>query len=262
MYPHHAKAIENLTALYSPDPDILAIFLAGSVAKGLERPDSDIDAILVVTDERHRLLAAENRLSECVFGHCPYEKGYFDLKYTTRAYLRAAAEHGSEPSRNAFIGARCLFTRDPGLPVIAAAIPVFQQSEKQDKLLSFYSAFRLNTGFFFNSAGDDPYLRTRAAADAVLFGLRLLLEENEVLFPCHKALTATVRRLPINTAPLLEAAARLLTGPTMDARTAFVDALHAAVVYRPPVDYAGILTRYIDDNELWWYKHRPVIAEW
>ena len=49
MYEHHKRAIENLKKYYEGDPEILGVVLGGSVAKGLERPDSDIDGMVIVT---------------------------------------------------------------------------------------------------------------------------------------------------------------------------------------------------------------------
>ncbi len=262
MHAHHAESIENLLRMFQDDPDVLAIFLGGSIAKQKERVDSDVDAIIIVTEEKHRVLAGENRLSECIHGHCPYPGGYFDLKYSTKEYLQAVAERGSEPSRNAFMGAKCLFSRDPELETIAAAIPVFQVREKEEKMLSFYSSFVLSRGYFWKVSGDDPYLKTRSASDAVLYGLRMILQENEVLFPCHKALMDTVAALPVDTSALLDASRRFLTELTNDAKDAYVRELLAVLRYQPPKDYSQVLTRFIDDNELWWYKDRPVIAEW
>ena len=53
MYPHHERALESLKAYFSKEPGVIAVIFGGSVAKGLERPDSDIDAMVIVTDERY-----------------------------------------------------------------------------------------------------------------------------------------------------------------------------------------------------------------
>lgn len=94
MYPQHERATQNLVALFKEDPEVLAVILAGSLAKGLERPDSDVDAIIAVTEEKYRRLQMEGRTSECIEEGCGYEGGYFDLKYYTKDYLLAAAAHG------------------------------------------------------------------------------------------------------------------------------------------------------------------------
>ena len=102
MLEHHKKSLENLINYFKNDADIISIVLGGSIAKGCERADSDIDVIIVVTETKYAALEKENRIADCIWGHCTYENGYFDVKYTTIKYLEALAERGSEPSRNAF----------------------------------------------------------------------------------------------------------------------------------------------------------------
>ena len=72
MFKHHEESIQNLIAYFSDDQSVLAIILGGSVAKGIERADSDIDAAVVVTDQYYTELVKESRLSEDIFGHCTY----------------------------------------------------------------------------------------------------------------------------------------------------------------------------------------------
>lgn len=261
MYEHHQKAIENLVDRMQADPRVIALILGGSVAKGHARADSDVDAIVVVTEEYHRELEQENRLSECIAEGCDYPGGYFDLKYTTLPLLEQTAQAGSEPARNAYLCARCLFTRDGAVPAALSRIPVFQRAEKEEKLLSFYSAFSLHADYFWHYASQNAYIRVRTAADIVLFGLRLLLEENEVLFPCQKDLLRAAGALPGSEA-LLSCANTFLEKLDDPAKQAFEKAVRAASHYNPPADYSQILTRYIEDNELWWVQRRPLIAEW
>ncbi len=51
IYPQHQRAIDRLSAAYSDDPRFLALIIGGSVAKGFARPDSDVDFMIVATDE-------------------------------------------------------------------------------------------------------------------------------------------------------------------------------------------------------------------
>src|ERR687898_2023470 len=44
-------------------PDVLAVVVVGSVARGDERPDSDVDVYLVVREERFAAASADNRLA-------------------------------------------------------------------------------------------------------------------------------------------------------------------------------------------------------
>lgn len=261
MLEHHKQSIERLLQYFEEEPGIIAVVLGGSIAKGCERPDSDVDALVVVTEEQYTCLQKENRLAESIHGHCTYEGGYFDIKYCTKAYLKALAERGSEPSRNAYLCAKCLRSSDPEIGELIARIPVFQKAEQADKMLSFYASFRLSCGYFWNMSWDNTYLRTRAMSDIVLFGLRLVLQENEVLFPCHKALLQAVGSLKKG-AELLEHTNRFLTEPSQESKDAFETCILNSLTYQPPEYFPEVLTRYTEDNELWWYKQRPCIAEW
>ena len=70
MYPHHAESIQKLKEYFAGREEVIAIVLDGSIVKGNARPDSDVDAVVVVTEEAYRELAAENRLAEIITGHC------------------------------------------------------------------------------------------------------------------------------------------------------------------------------------------------
>lgn len=262
MLDHHARSMDNLKAYFNKDKEVVSIVLGGSVAKGTARADSDIDAIVVVSDGRYRELERESRLSECIMGHCTYDGGYFDIKYCTVAFLESVAVNGSEPSRNAFLGSYCIYTSDPAIPALISRIPVFQPGLKADKMLSFYSAFNLNYGYFWGASTGNPYLRARAAADIVLFGHRLLLQESEVLYPCHKGLLQAMEELEHKPEGIVEKGNLFLSRMDDESKDAFVASILAFIQFRPPADLNEVLTRYIDDNELWWYKQRPMVAEW
>jgi len=120
----------------------------------------------------------------------------------------------------------------------------------------------LNAHYFWVVSQGNTYLRTRAATDIVLFGFRMLLQEAGVLFSCHKGLEKQIDALPEKPEAILEKSNRLLTELSDTAMRDFADAITSFIRYKPPENPFALLTRYIDDNELWWYKQRPVIAEW
>jgi len=262
MYDHHKQSIQNLIDYFKDDVSVVAVILGGSVAKECERIDSDIDAIVVVTEEKYSELLENNKLSECITGYCTYENGYFDIKYCTKEYLMSVAEKGSEPARNAFLKAKCLYTADDKIPTLVSQIPVFQKAEKSDKLLSFYSAFSLSHAYFWGASENDIYLRVRSAADIVLFGFRLLLEEGEVLFPCQKSLLKAVSELKNKPENIIKKSNYFLTTLDDASKDDFVHSILSFIAYQPPQDLSEVLTRYTADNELWWYKERPIISEW
>ncbi len=262
MYKHHEESIEKLIEYFRDKEGIISVILGGSVAKGLERVDSDIDAMIVVTDEKFEELKSLNRATEVIRGHCTYEAGYFDIKYMTIDYLEVAAKKGSEPTRNSFVKSRVIYGDNETVHRCVEEIPVFQKCEKDDKMLSFYSALRLSSGYLWNSSKDNPYLRTRSAADTVLFGIRLILQENEVLFPCHKSLFIALDRAEKKPEGIEEKAKKFLAELTEETKADFVNTVLDFIEYVPPTEYSKVLSRFVDDSEKWWFYDSPNIYEW
>ena len=50
---HHEQTIDAFTASQALRPEVLGVVMIGSVARGQERPDSDVDVYLVITDEAY-----------------------------------------------------------------------------------------------------------------------------------------------------------------------------------------------------------------
>lgn len=264
MYKHHQDSINNFINIYKDNLEIIAAILGGSVAKGKERIDSDVDIMLIVSDEKYEELTKQNRLSEVITDNCTYEKGYFDIKYFTKDYLIQASKVGSEPTRNAFVGAQCIFTHDSEIVELIKKIPIYPVWEKEEKIISFYSALMLNNFYFWEQAiiTNNVYLKTRAATDIVLFGSRMLLAYNEKLFPCQKGLISTLSELDQKPQDIAYKANLFLQKLDEDTKNDFVFSILNFCDWNVSNDTAAILSRSIDDNELWWYKNRPVLAEW
>lgn len=153
-------------------------------------------------------------------------------------------------------------TTDPEIPALVEKVQTFQKQEKDEKQLSFYAALSLNAGYFWNFIEDDPLLKARTISDIAFFTLRLLLEDQEVLFPCAKSLMKTVERLEHKPQGVLDCCREFLENPCEQTREAFTRrcwSLSPSVHRRTETK---VLTRFVEDNEQWWYKTRPLIAEW
>ena len=86
MLKHHEESMKRLIDYYSAMEGVIAVVVGGSVMHGNARPDSDLDAIIVVTQAEYEKRKRENRLAEVVTGHCTYEAA------CRRACLRAHAQ--------------------------------------------------------------------------------------------------------------------------------------------------------------------------
>ena len=262
MLKHHEESLAIMRAHFESKPEVIALIFGGSVAKGNERPDSDLDAMVVIEDEAYAQRVRAGTAVETIGGLCTYEGGYFDVKYMTKDYLRAAAERASEPTRNAFVGSRVLFSRDPEIEGILARIPVFQEREREEKMLSFYADFSLNYHYFLKSCKPEGYMRLHAVGEVIYSLYRMVLQESGILFPCNRRLEETVAKLSPEAAELARLGRALAQSQSMEDCDRFVACFQGLTSWQPPQDYAQVLTAYTRDFEQWWMAPRPNINEW
>lgn len=262
MYQHHKESLENLKNYFADKEEVIAVIFGGSVAKGCERPDSDLDAMVVVTEEKYEIRQKENQTAETIQGHCTYEGGYFDIKYMTKRFLADAAERGSEPARNAFVQSVVLFTKDPEIPDLVSRIPVFQKGEKEEKMLSFYADFWLNYYYFLKCCPIDGYMKLHAVNEVIYSIYRMILQEHEILFPSNRRLEEFVHNISDETAHLVSLGRKSAETQEMEVLDEFVSCFLGLTTYEAPTEIGSVLSRYTTDFEQWWRVPRPNINEW
>jgi hypothetical protein len=251
MREHHRKACERLVAEFEGDSAFRAVILSGSVARGWEREDSDIDLILIVTDEEYARRRAADDIHYVNLEACDYEGGYAEGKIVPLAFLEEAADHGSEPARAAFSGNRILHSRIPGLEALLERITAYPEEERIPKIQSFYAHFLIYYWYLGEAfRWEDRYLMTHATASFALFGGRLILAHNRILYPYHKWFMHELRRAPERPEDLIERIDALLERPCKEN----ADALLGCVVNfrdweKPSTDVA---TRFTEDSEWNW----------
>ena len=185
--PHHQRGIDNLIAEYENDDRFNALIIGGSVAKGLAREDSDIDFMIVATDEEFAKRKSVGGLFINRRDLTEYPNGYVDGKIINMEYLGAVALKGNEPTRAAFDGAFVAYSKINGLDGVMKKISKYPEETRSKKLKAFYAmAFIQN--WLMNEAErhGNIYTKTRAASQLVLFCGRLILTYNRKFFPYHK----------------------------------------------------------------------------
>ena len=264
MYPHHIESAQKLREYFEGQEGVIAVVLDGSTVKGNARHDSDIDAIIVVTEEKYAELAAQNRLAEVIPGHCTYEGGYFDIKYKTKAILRRAAEFASETTRNAYVKAQVLCTTDAEIPALVAAIERYPEHTVADKIRCFCANLQLNRGYFLNIVPEDnSYMRAHLAQEIVYSVYRLILIENRALFPCNRRLEETVRACKKRTDDILELGKAFLQEITVERCEAFVQAFWKQSDLPLNDDVSESCSQYVKYYEDWWLEQNPPFPnEW
>lgn len=251
MEAQHQRVIERLTELFADDPRYPALIVGGSVAKGRARPDSDVDILLVATDEEYARHAATQDFWYLNREICDYEGGYAEGKIIDMQFLLDVAAHGSEPARAAFVGAFVAYSRIPELQQVLERIPVYPEHERQEKIESFYSQVLLLNWFVREAEKrDDRYLLLHAVSDLVLYGGRLILAHNRILYPYHKWFMYEVQRAEHKPADFLELIEHLLAQPGTIYAQAFSESL--INFHDWGVTYEQAVVRFMQDTEWNW----------
>ncbi len=80
------------TDFFRKDEEILAVILAGSIAHGFEREDSDIDVMLIISEENYKKRFTAGDINYYNQELCDFDGGYVDGKYITLDFLRKVSE--------------------------------------------------------------------------------------------------------------------------------------------------------------------------
>ncbi len=248
MHKHHQDSINNMIEHYREDTEIKALFLIGSVATGTERPDSDIDAVAVVSDEYHEQKKLTG-LEEVYFGKCTYEGGYFNIHYMTVNELNFLAEQGSEPMRNMFSGSVPLYCDIQDLPKLVEKIPVFQKEEGKERQFKFYCTFRMFYNYFWCSCKPTGYMRHHVA-DGMIYNLyRLILIENEVLFPSMRKLEEYVQRAPKKPENIIEKCHAFMETLSDNDCLALIESYEGWTAYDYPKNHNVVMNNFYEPYE-------------
>jgi hypothetical protein len=251
MFKHHQESIGNMIAHYSQNPEIIALFLVGSIATGTERSDSDIDGVAVVSQKYFEEKKKTSDECESYFGKCTYEGGYFDIHYMTRQCMEELAESGSEPMRNMFTNARVLFCHESGLPELATKIPIFQKNEMAFKQLRFYCTFKQFYSYYWVMCKPEGFMKDHVANGMVYNLYRLILIENEILFPSVRKLETFVLNAPNKPSGIVEKCRKFMTTLSGEDALALIESYESWTSYNypDPKDFQFIANNYFNPWE-------------
>ncbi|MGG6314210.1 hypothetical protein [Paenibacillus macerans] len=258
MFKHHAESIEKLKAKLAAREDILALLISGSIAHGFAKASSDVDVMIIVSDEdcARRLSSGETTYWENEVTE--YESGYVDGKYVSRGFLKQVAKLGSEPARFAFEGAIIAFSKLDGLEELLADIVRYPAERKQENLSRFLA--QLEAWNWYSAEAikhDNLYLLQHAVNNLVLFGGRLILAHNEMLYPYHKWFLKVLEQAPNKPEGLLRLIDRMLREPSADPIEAFYQSVKTFADWGD--DGRSWPSRFMEDSELnWLHGFTPV----
>jgi hypothetical protein len=238
-------------------PEVLALIVVGSVARGDARFDSDLDCYAVVTDaeyERRRAAGMTAFTAADLGGEPSLDAGgpIIDM-----AFLRDVAARGPEPMRYAFVDAMLPFTRAQEVAALLQRIPLYQEHERSDKMIGFVSQLPVHCSYLeLGQYSGNPYLLAQPAVELVLAGGRLLLAYNRQLYPGRKQFLRELGRVPDKPAGIIELAGELLAHPSISLARQWNHQIVSFAEWPEPPE--GYWERYRRDRELSW-RHGPVM---
>lgn len=260
MYPHHTQSIQNVTEFFQRDPEVLALLLGGSIAHGFQTPTSDVDIMIIVSDEDHKRRLEANQVHFFNMDLCTYEGGYVDGKYTSMSFIEQVKAKGSEPARFAFAGSRVLFSTIEGLEETLCQVTQYPSAEKAERIKRFYAQFEAWHWYCTESIRlQNDYLLGTSVSKFILFSGRLILAHNELLYPYHKWFLRVLEGANEKPDGLLESIHRLNNEQTIEN----IETLYEKVKnFHPWSDNPyGWPTQFMFDSELNWLDGRTPVDD-
>ena len=256
---------KELSTSWSPAirtiPAFPALIVGGSIAKDDATAASDVDVMFIASDEEYQRRHLARRASICLIRR---------LRLLGRL-CRCQVFHSISSMKQPCAVVSRHAVRSPGRSSLTRGYPSWRTScgaslctPRQNNSINsspFYSQFTLNAGYFWKQAEkrEDPYLKARVAAEMVLFGGRLILAHNKILFPSQKWLMQYVERAPEKPEGFALLAQRLLQIPSRETVEQFTACIEG---FRDWGVTTNVLMRFIEDTEWSWYTRTPAVAEW
>ncbi|HSL43191.1 MAG TPA: nucleotidyltransferase domain-containing protein [Anaerolineales bacterium] len=222
MYPHHTQTIQNVNDYFARDPEVLALLLSGSIAHGFHNENSDVDIMIFLSEENYQRHVQTGQVTFFNTELATYEGGYVDGKYLSLSFVKQVSEKGSEPARFAFEGAQVLFSRIPGFEEKICRVAEYPIAEKAERIKRFHA--QLEAWHWYCGEAlkrGNQYLLGTSVSKLILFGGRLILAHNEMLYPYHKWFLKVLEKAKDKPADLMVSIEALTESPTVENVEAF-----------------------------------------
>ena len=260
MQKWHKETLQKLKHHFEADPSFRALIIVGSVARGEATEGSDLDFVLVATDEEYAKRQAEKNLFYTADGFVNQSQGQAGGYIIDFQYLLDAVERGDERTRFQFVKAQVLFSRIANLEHVLADIAAYPEHERIEKMKGFYSQLPLHLSFMeLAEYSQNAYLLSETAVALVLFGGRLILAHNRMLYPSRKWFMREFERAPDKPDSVIDLATRLLREPGIQNAKTFYDSVNNHTDWPKPEE--GTWQRIHEDSVWNWRKNMISLAE-
>ncbi|KAK4135813.1 hypothetical protein BT67DRAFT_440691 [Trichocladium antarcticum] len=229
MHPSHTATIDAATAHFRDDPSVLALLLRRSIAPAVATPAapaaSPVRLFILLTEEAYAARAQSLHQHQHQHQHqlsvvaCSIGSGAIDARYLSVDVMRQVAARGSETARYAFDGAEVVYRRE-GVDVVeleevierVVEYPVAGKAERVRRFRGQLEVWRGLCGE--GRKNGDEYLLGLAVRRLILFGGRLVLAHNAMLYPSHASFLRVLERAPYKPRGLMACIDRALANPS------------------------------------------------
>jgi predicted nucleotidyltransferase len=260
MYPHHAHTIQNVKEYFQRDPEVLALLLSGSIAHGFQSAASDVDIMIFISENDYQKRFQAGQLTFFNTDLCTYEGGYIDGKYISLNFLKQVLAKGSEPARFAFEGSQVLFSRIEGFEEEICKILEYPRAAKDERIQRFYGqleAWHWYCGEALRKG--NQYLLGTAIHKMILFGGRLILAHNQMLYPYHKWFLKVLDKAKEKPSGLMACIQTLTESPTVENIEAFYEMIKSFQPWNS--NPYGWGAQFMLDSELNWLEGRTPVDD-
>jgi hypothetical protein len=249
---HHQDTIKNFTRFQAARPEVLGVAVVGSVARGDERSDSDVDVYVVITDDAYADAERQGRIAFVSHDGVTYAGGYVDVKLCSPGYLAAAVERADDPTRASFLRARVTLDRIGGLAETVNAITELPEEVWRRRVNAYQAQVALYGGYFLPQAYErgDGFLLHHSAVHTAFAAGRTALAHHRRLFRGQKYLNKDIAGLSELPASFRTAWTSVLADASPTTAAALIGEIDSLVGSSLSVDES--LSRFITDNELAW----------
>jgi len=225
-YKHHKQIVNNLKQHFMNDPNVYALIINGSVARGSAGPESDVDFVLVVTDHEYEHRESNNVIHFSCNEFCITPCTEVNGSAITERMLKWLAKNGSDVARYAFIGANIIFSKLPDLDDLLEQITTFSTHDIKDKLESFYSQVKMHYSYLeYGHYSQNSYVLAQTAVLLALFGGRMILTYNSMFYPGRKWFMNQLEEAEQKPKGFIHSMKKLLQDPNLMNANEFCDIL-------------------------------------
>ena len=260
MQAHHSQTLQNVKDYFLDDPEVQALLLSGSIAHGFQSPGSDVDIMIFVSEEDYQKRFQTGQLHFFNTDLCTYEGGYVDGKYLSLNFVKQVLEKGSEPARFAFEGGQVLFSRVDGLEADICKIAEYPVGEKAERIKRFYAQFEAWHWYCGEAlAKGNRYLLGTSVSKLILFGGRLILAHNEMLYPYHKWFLKVLEYAKEKPSDLMDRIQTLTESPTAENIEAFYQMIRSFQPWSEDPYHWPV--QFLLDSELNWVDGKTPVDD-